>query len=97
MDSVLASDRNTLIRSEACPSCGARMLWTQNVWPTGNDLVKAAAYRCDNGHLLNPNVTRQCPDCGIHDTRIVERPEHAGDVFCCNRCGHLFTRRRSVE
>lgn len=83
---------NTLIRSEGCPSCGARMLWTQNAWPTGNDLITAAAYRCDNGHLMDPDATRQCPVCGVHDTHLAERRQSERDVFRCNRCHHVFAR-----
>jgi hypothetical protein len=49
---------NTLIRSEPCPQCGEEMLWTQNAWRS-ND-VASAAYQCVNGHVLDPDTTRQC-------------------------------------
>ncbi len=81
---------NTIVRSEKCQQCGARMLWTQNVWPHDDSGTKAAAYQCDNGHRLDPATTRQCPSCGVHDTRIVEHAA-AGQLEClCNRCGVRF-------
>jgi hypothetical protein len=42
------------------------MLWTQNTWAAGDN--RAAAYRCLNGHVLDPSMTRECPACGVHDT-----------------------------
>jgi RNA polymerase subunit RPABC4/transcription elongation factor Spt4 len=76
---------NTLIRSETCPTCGADMLWTQNAWP--GDGRSDAAYRCLNGHVLDPATTRQCPNCGLHDTQRVDAI-HA--QFRCFRCGQSF-------
>ena len=74
---------NTLIRSEACADCGADMLWTQNAWPL--DEHTAAAYRCPNGHVIDPTLTRQCPHCGVHDTqRLAEADGRAR--FRCFRC-----------
>ena len=78
---------NTLIRSAPCPSCGSQMLWTQNAWQ--DDDVTSAAYRCPQGHVLDPATTRQCPVCGEHDTEIVGQ---AGETqhFHCLRCGKPF-------
>jgi hypothetical protein len=77
---------NTLIRSRPC-QCGAEMFWTQNAWAAHTN--KEAAYRCTNGHVIDPATTRQCPGCGIHDTEV------AGVVggreqFRCLRCGNAF-------
>jgi tRNA(Ile2) C34 agmatinyltransferase TiaS len=79
---------NTLVRSTRCPECGVEMLWTQNAWKTGD--TGSAAYRCLNGHVIDPGQTRQCPECGVHDT---QRLEDAGGVahFRCTRCGTAFT------
>jgi endogenous inhibitor of DNA gyrase (YacG/DUF329 family) len=78
---------NTLVRSEPCPECGAEMLWTQNAWRAGK--TSNAAYRCLNGHVLDPATTRQCPQCGIHDTFFIgvvdDHRQHR-----CARCGALF-------
>ena len=74
---------NTLIRSVPCPDCGDQMLWTQNAWDT------SAAYRCVNGHVLDPATTRQCPGCGLHDTEVLEAADDA-QQFRCFRCGTTF-------
>jgi predicted RNA-binding Zn-ribbon protein involved in translation (DUF1610 family) len=74
---------NTLIRSSPCPECGDRMLWTQNAWQ------RSAAYKCVNGHVLDPATTRQCPGCGLHDTELVGGAE-AASQFRCFRCGTTF-------
>jgi len=79
---------NTLIRSEPCPECGSEMLWTQNVWPVDNN--SDAAYRCLNGHVMDPSTTRQCPACGIHDSRLLAEAE-GRQSFRCSRCGDSFT------
>ncbi len=78
---------NTLVRSQPCLECGSEMLWTQNAWNTGE--TGQAAYRCGNGHVLDPTQTRQCPSCGLHDTVLL------GDTggrqqFRCARCGEAF-------
>jgi endogenous inhibitor of DNA gyrase (YacG/DUF329 family) len=78
---------NTLIRSSPCPECGGDMLWTQNAWKTGE--TANAAYRCQNGHVLDPSLTRQCPACGIHDTVLLNGPE-GRQQFRCARCGEEF-------
>ena len=57
---------NTLVRSKPCAECGAEVLWTQNAWKSGS--TGSAAYRCVNGHVIDPTQTRQCPNCGVHDT-----------------------------
>jgi predicted RNA-binding Zn-ribbon protein involved in translation (DUF1610 family) len=62
------------------------MLWTQNAWTHGDS--RAAAYRCPNGHVLDPHTTHQCPKCGVHDTDAVSTGDGA---FRCNRCGNQFT------
>jgi hypothetical protein len=77
---------NTLVRSSACSECGAEMLWTQNAWKTADS--GGAAYRCLNGHVMDPAFTRQCPSCGIHDTVPDGQPEHGR--FRCTRCGQVF-------
>jgi predicted RNA-binding Zn-ribbon protein involved in translation (DUF1610 family) len=78
---------NTLIRSEPCPQCGEEMLWTQNAWRS-ND-VASAAYQCVNGHVLDPDTTRQCPNCGLHDT--TRAGGTAGQQeYRCLRCGTVF-------
>ena len=78
---------NTLIRSAPCPDCGSQMIWTQNAWRVGKSAD--AAYRCVNGHVLDPASTRQCPACGVHDTEVVGQALHA-QPFRCVRCGHAF-------
>ena len=80
---------NTLIRTERCPECGEEMLWTQNAWP--GDAHTEAAFRCRNGHLTDPAATKQCPACGVHDSRLIdERPDGHAD-YECYRCGTRFT------
>ncbi len=79
---------NTIRRSAPCPDCGGEMLWTQNAWPAGSET--SAAYRCVNGHVLDPSVTRQCPACGVHDTTLRDDAEGQQE-FSCSRCGHVFS------
>jgi hypothetical protein len=76
---------NTLIRSVPCERCGARLLWTQNAW-SENGTPGRAAYRCDNGHTIDPAETPQCPNCGVHDTGRLDTGE-----FKCRRCSATFT------
>jgi transposase-like protein len=78
---------NTLVRSSPCPECGADMLWTQNAWKTGE--TGHAAYKCLNGHVLDPSLTRQCPACGIHDT-VLQDDRDGRQQFRCARCGEAF-------
>ena len=78
---------NTLIRSEPCPECGAEMLWTQNAWRAGD--TGGAAYRCANGHVIDPALTRQCPDCGVHDT-IQTGVSDNKQQYRCLRCDKTF-------
>jgi predicted RNA-binding Zn-ribbon protein involved in translation (DUF1610 family) len=77
---------NTLIRSVPCPECGAEMLWTQNAWRTGD--TANAAYRCLNGHVVDPATTKQCPACGLHDTILLDEAD--GPQHRCLRCGKAF-------
>jgi predicted RNA-binding Zn-ribbon protein involved in translation (DUF1610 family) len=84
----MAPDPNSLLRSEPCAECGEAMLWTQNAWSHGESL--AAAYRCVNGHVVDPQATRQCPLCGVHDTRPIEQVERGAAAFVCNLCGTRF-------
>lgn len=79
---------NTIVRSAPCPDCGAEMMWTQNAWHAGADNV--AAYRCLNGHVVDPSTTRQCPACGVHDTTVVSVDGPRRD-FRCARCGESFS------
>jgi endogenous inhibitor of DNA gyrase (YacG/DUF329 family) len=81
---------NTIIRSTPCPDCGAEMVWTQNAWRADGVDTASAAYRCFQGHVLNPSTTRQCPGCGVHDTRLVGNASGRQDFFC-ERCGQSFT------
>jgi predicted RNA-binding Zn-ribbon protein involved in translation (DUF1610 family) len=89
----MAPDPNALLRSEPCPECGEPMLWTQNTWAHGDS--RAAAYRCSNGHVLDPSTTRECPACGVHDTRIAESNDHGQTTYVCNGCGAGFGGRQS--
>jgi predicted RNA-binding Zn-ribbon protein involved in translation (DUF1610 family) len=81
----MAPDPDSLLRSEPCTECGEVMLWTQNAWSHGE--LRSAAYRCANGHVVDPQSTRQCPKCGVHDTKPVEQ---RGVLFVCNQCGNRF-------
>jgi hypothetical protein len=78
-------DPNVLLRTEPCADCGGMMLWTQNAWAHGDN--RAAAYRCPNGHVIDPSLTRQCPRCGVHDTSA----DPVNGAFACHRCGNTFT------
>jgi DNA-directed RNA polymerase subunit M/transcription elongation factor TFIIS len=80
-------DPNVLLRVEPCAECGGMMLWTQNAWAHGNH--RAAAYKCPNGHVIDPANTRQCPNCGVHDT--AQDVEKGAGAFECHRCGNKFT------
>src|SRR4051812_12298238 len=84
---AMRPDPNVLLRTEPCRDCGGMMLWTQNAWAQGDN--RAAAYRCANGHVIDPADTHQCPECGVHDTSPVAA-KHAG-AYQCQRCGHAFT------
>jgi hypothetical protein len=61
------------------------MLWTQSAWTDAGEALARAAYRCDNGHVLDPRESPQCPNCGVHDT------VSAGSDFKCHRCSTVFT------
>jgi len=78
---------NTLLRSSPCPECGADMLWTQNAWKSGE--TTNAAYRCPNGHTLDPSLTRQCPVCGSHDS-VMLNDQEGRQQFQCARCAERF-------
>jgi predicted RNA-binding Zn-ribbon protein involved in translation (DUF1610 family) len=80
---------NTLIRTEPCPQCGQQMLWTQNAWPPGGQTTNTA-YRCLNGHTIDPALTKQCPSCGLHDTKLVAGAAEERGQFSCMRCGETF-------
>ena len=85
---------NTLVRSAPCPECGAQTLWTQNAWSPHGESSASAAYRCLNGHVLDPSTTRQCPACGVHDTTLLN-DDPGRQNFRCARCGELFAFPRS--
>ena len=87
------TQENTLIRSEPCPECGADMLWTQNAWKTGE--TGQAAYSCQNGHVVDPSLTPQCPACGIHDT-VLLADEGGQKEYRCTRCAERFRLPRSI-
>jgi hypothetical protein len=86
----LAETDNTLVRSVACERCGARMLWTQAAWHESGTVRRPetarAAYRCDNGHIIDPADTPQCPNCGLHDTTRTT----SSASFTCRRCSTAF-------
>ena len=79
---------NTLIRSTPCAECGATVLWTQNAWKSGD--TGSAAYRCVNGHVIDPAQTRQCPTCGVHDTARLDDADGV-EHYRCTRCSTRFT------
>jgi ribosomal protein S27AE len=84
---------SALIRSSPCSECGSELLWTQNAWKTRE--AGLAAYRCRNGHVVDPSLTRQCPACGIHDTVLLA--DHDGhQQFRCAQCGRTFEFPRSL-
>jgi transposase-like protein len=64
------------------------MLWTQNAWASGDN--RAAAYRCMNGHVLDPQLTRECPSCGVHDTSVIEGSPGGQVGHLCHACGERF-------
>jgi predicted RNA-binding Zn-ribbon protein involved in translation (DUF1610 family) len=78
---------NALIRSEPCRECGTEMLWTQNAWRSGDTV--GAAYRCANGHVIDPALTRQCPTCGLHDTTRISASDGT-QQYRCWRCDKVF-------
>jgi ssDNA-binding Zn-finger/Zn-ribbon topoisomerase 1 len=90
----MTADPNTMRRSEPCAECGGVMLWTQNEWAHGEN--RAAAYRCENGHVLDPALTRECPACGIHDTTVVEQQSADETTHVCNRCATRFVHRATA-
>jgi predicted RNA-binding Zn-ribbon protein involved in translation (DUF1610 family) len=75
------------IRSQPCPDCGLTMMWTHNAWQT--DSSAESAYRCENGHVLDPALTKQCPACGVHDTVLLSESE-GRQQFRCDGCGKTF-------
>jgi predicted RNA-binding Zn-ribbon protein involved in translation (DUF1610 family) len=79
---------NTLIRTQRCPECGEEMLWSQNAWP--RDAQTEAAFRCRNGHMTDPAETKQCPGCGVHDTRRIDQGSDGHADFECYRCKTRF-------
>ena len=81
---------NTISRTEPCPECGAEMIWTQNAWRGDAASEPRAAYRCRNGHAIDPDTTRQCPACGVHDT-VLRGTAEGRQQFTCARCGESFT------
>jgi hypothetical protein len=83
----MTPDPNTLLRSEPCAECGAQMLWTQNAWVHGDH--RAAAYQCLHGHVVDPSSTRECPECGLHDTRALGHSDQE-QSHACNACGARF-------
>jgi hypothetical protein len=84
-----APDPNTLKRCDPCPMCGTMMLWTQNAWANGEH--RAAAYKCMNGHVIDPQFTRECPACGVHDTSVVEASASGPVDHLCRACDTRFT------
>ena len=81
---------NAITRSAPCQDCGAEMLWTQNACHADDET--RAAYRCSNGHTLDPSLTRQCPNCGVHDTVLMDGMAGAEGAqrFRCAGCAQVF-------
>ena len=75
------------LRSQPCPECGASMIWTHNAWKTGD--TGLSAYSCENGHVIDPTETRQCPVCGVHDTVAVGEQDGVQQLRC-DACGTSF-------
>jgi endogenous inhibitor of DNA gyrase (YacG/DUF329 family) len=88
MERIAQPMDNTILRSLPCAECGADMIWTQNAWE--DEAGTGAAYRCLNGHVLDPSTTRQCPACGVHDT-VLLKSEGGTQAFRCARCGEPFS------
>jgi hypothetical protein len=63
------------------------MIWTQNAWKQGD--TGHAAYSCEQGHVVDPALTRQCPACGIHDTAQLT-DQDGRQQFRCWRCAEVF-------
>ena len=80
---------NTITRTEPCPECGMETIWTQNAWRDDASGDTRAAYRCLKGHVIDPDTTRQCPACGVHDT-ILRGTDRGRQQFTCARCGEGF-------
>ena len=78
---------NVMVRSSPCGECGAELLWTQNAWKVGD--TGHAAYCCENGHVVDPAVTRQCPACGLHDT-VLLGDKDGRQQFRCAACREAF-------
>jgi hypothetical protein len=78
---------NALVRTSRCAGCGLEMIWTQNAWKTGD--TGQAAYRCANGHVVDPALTAQCPACGVHDTELLAE-RNGRQQFRCMRCSETF-------
>ena len=78
-----------ITRSKPCPECGADIIWTQNAWQADG----SAAYRCLNGHVIDPATTRQCPKCGVHDTTMLSDVDGRQE-FRCEQCGEPFAMPR---
>ena len=85
---MTAPDPSSLRRSSPCLECGSMMLWTQNAWASGDN--RAGAYRCMNGHVLDPQLTRECPSCGMHDTSVIEGSPADQVEHLCHACGARF-------
>jgi predicted RNA-binding Zn-ribbon protein involved in translation (DUF1610 family) len=81
---------NTIKRTEPCPDCGAEAIWTQDAWRDEPGGEPRAAYRCLNGHVIDPSTTRQCPACGVHDTMLLGTTG-GRQQFQCAQCGQSFT------
>lgn len=79
--------KNAMVRSSPCVECDGELIWTQNAWKVGD--TGYAAYACQNGHVVDPVLTRQCPACGIHDTVMLE-DKGGVQQFRCAACGETF-------
>jgi hypothetical protein len=82
-------DPSALKRTDPCPTCRTMMLWTQNAWANGD--LRAAAYQCMNGHVLDPAGTRECPSCGVHDTSVLDDSPPGQVDRLCRVCGTRFS------
>jgi hypothetical protein len=62
----------------------------------GRGDTTAAPYVCADGHAIDPHETRQCPKCGVHDTKLLSDVEGRQE-FRCAQCGESFVHPREVD
>jgi transposase-like protein len=47
-----------------------------------------------NGHVIDPEVTRECPSCGMHDTGVLGLSSAEQTHHICHVCTARFSRPR---